>query len=422
MAIKELIIENFKGLKSEKRFDIAPITLFVGANSSGKSSTIHSLAALSQTVKLGDRNRPIILDDENALVHLGRFIEVIHTKSYKDSIHIGINLGALQKDISIHYADDQIDVLAAKGSSIIVQYWFKSTLKTQEVQLQKAIFQIGDDTYQFKPIDQIEFEIERNGKKLEAVARRGNGFNITVSPNPQQGVDSLNAFFVIEEVQRMQNAELRKCAYLGPFREPPRRKYQNFGSFPKEAGALGENSITLLANEHVKSKNRPHLAQVGEWLRHMGLAKAVNVKRIGTSDLFDVSLTLTDEKQLPIADLGYGLSQVLPVLVQCSFAEQNSTLLFEQPELHLHQGAAKKLAKVFIDTYKQKNAHMIIETHSKELIHELMSYIKINAIKPEDVALYDVVRENTESVFKRATISLEDGSVEVDHPWFKSLG
>lgn len=81
MAIKELIIENFKGLKSEKRFDIAPITLFVGANSSGKSSTIHSLAALSQTVKLGDRNRPIILDDENALVHLGRFIEVIHTKS-----------------------------------------------------------------------------------------------------------------------------------------------------------------------------------------------------------------------------------------------------------------------------------------------------------------------------------------------------
>lgn len=422
MAIKELIIENFKGLKSEKRFDIAPITLFVGANSSGKSSTIHSLAALSQTVKLGDRNRPIILDDENALVHLGRFIEVIHTKSYKDTIHIGINLGSLPKDISFQYSEDETEILAPKGAAVVAEYWFKSTLKTQEVQLQKAIFTIGSDVYQFKPIDQTEFEIEKNGKKLESLARRGNGFSITVSPNPQQGIESFNTFFVIEEVQRMQNAELRKCAYLGPFREPPRRKYQNFGSFPKEAGALGENSITLLANEHVKSKNRPHLMQVGEWLQHMGLAKAVNVKRIGTSDLFDVSLTLADEKQLPIADLGYGLSQVLPVLVQCSFAEKSATLLFEQPELHLHQGAAKKLARVFIDTYKEKGAHMLIETHSKELIHELMSYIKSKTILPTDVALYDVVRDNTESVFKRASITLEDGSIEVDHPWFKSLG
>jgi predicted ATPase len=52
--------------------------------------------------------------------------------------------------------------------------------------------------------------------------------------------------------------------------------------------------------------------------------------------------------------LGYGVSQGLPVLAQCSFAPRGATLLFEQPELHLHQGAAHRLASVFVSAAKQK--------------------------------------------------------------------
>ena len=91
MPIEKLRVSNFKGIADTTDFEIRPITLFIGPNSSGKSSCIHALAALAQTAKLSSSGRPIVLDDEYAQVHLGRFIEVIHSKSYSDAMQIGIS-------------------------------------------------------------------------------------------------------------------------------------------------------------------------------------------------------------------------------------------------------------------------------------------------------------------------------------------
>ena len=72
------------------------------------------------------------------------------------------------------------------------------------------------------------------------------------------------------------------------------------------------------------------------------------------------------------ADLGYGFSQILPVLTQLSFAPEAATLLFEQPELHLHSLAVRPLAPVFIDAVKKKNLHVVVETHSPELFGQFI--------------------------------------------------
>ena len=90
MTIKKLIIENFKGISNREEFEIKPITLFCGPNSSGKSSCLHALAALSQTTKLSASHMPIVLDDEYSHVHLGRFMDVIHNKDPKSNFTIGL--------------------------------------------------------------------------------------------------------------------------------------------------------------------------------------------------------------------------------------------------------------------------------------------------------------------------------------------
>jgi AAA15 family ATPase/GTPase len=56
MSIRKLVAKNFKGIAEHLEFDLAPLTIFLGQNSSGKSSCLHALAALAQTVKLGDGN------------------------------------------------------------------------------------------------------------------------------------------------------------------------------------------------------------------------------------------------------------------------------------------------------------------------------------------------------------------------------
>lgn len=178
----------------------------------------------------------------------------------------------------------------------------------------------------------------------------------------------------------------------------------------------------MLANEYVQTKNRTHLKQISDWLQKMELAQSVEVSRVGNSDLFDVSVKLPDGANLPIADLGYGMSQVLPVLVQCSFAPKKSTLLFEQPELHLNHSAAKLMSGVLAEATKAKDLHIIAETHSRELFFGLMDEIREGRLSPDDVAIYSVERREGNSQFKRVNIEVDEhGRPEVFDPWDTNL-
>ncbi|MFN7266533.1 MAG: AAA family ATPase, partial [Bacteroidota bacterium] len=97
-----------------------------------------------------------------------------------------------------------------------------------------------------------------------------------------------------------------------------------------------------------------------------------------------------------ITDVGFGISQVLPVLVQCFYVPANSTILFEQPEIHLHPSVQAYLADVFIEAIhahedsKPRHTQLIIESHSEHLIRRLQRKIAEEELKLEDVAIYFV--------------------------------
>ncbi|WP_116919177.1 AAA family ATPase [Tamilnaduibacter salinus] len=119
--------------------DIKPITVFVGENSSGKSSCIHALACLSQTVKVVSDSRPIILDDESAHVHLGRFIEVIHSKSYQDQIGLGVtipNVTISEMQPDTEEGSDHSIKNISRQSDVNSFYQFKCSKRTQDVTLE----------------------------------------------------------------------------------------------------------------------------------------------------------------------------------------------------------------------------------------------------------------------------------------------
>lgn len=412
MPISALTVENFKGIAEQATFKIRPITIIVGANSSGKSSCVHALACLSQTVKLGDTSAPLVLDNENAQVHLGRFIEIVHSKSYDDPIALGISAGS----IGIKFGDAVI-----KGE-VSGAYTFKSTKRTQEISIAKVVLKIG-------------------ARELEITRKKGGGYKLTDSATPSMSYEAtqvgsfsfmlatpdkatpewVTTFFVLRGIQEHIEGQLRKTLYLGPFRRPPARRYPFRGSLPSEVGAQGEEAISLLAYESVQSKKRPNTARVAKWLKELGLAKSVGVSRLGASDLFDVNLTLDDDAELPIADLGYGLSQILPVLAQCSYAPIGSTLLFEQPELHLHPGAARKLARVFAEAITEKKINVIAETHSQDLLVAMISELKAKRLTLNDIAAYEVQRIDGKSIYREITFTQDGDDFEADHPWFKSL-
>jgi len=110
-----------------------------------------------------------------------------------------------------------------------------------------------------------------------------------------------------------------------------------------------------------------------------------------------------------MADLGYGISQVLPVLAQCSFAQPGSTLLFEQPELHLHPLAAGELTGILCETV-QRGITVVVETHSPELIRSLQSQVRKGKVSTDSVAVFKTTRSNGATMISRVEIE-SDGDV-----------
>ncbi len=305
MALNSVCIGNFKGISGTQELPIKPITVFIGPNSSGKSSTIHALAALAQTINLPNNTRPLILDDQFAYVHLGRFIEIIHSKKYTDSMILGIAGGAVRAHVRMPQG---ISTVQGQPSAT---YAFGSTRRTQDIFLKSADVRLADRTYAVRR--------QKNGRLSLAIGQTGASMGVELSGGfliERPAVPSRERFLELQPLflaQRTIERELRSTLYLGPFREPPQRRYPTRGSAPREVGPRGEATVTLLANEMVQSKGRIHARQVSTWFDMLGIAKTLGVSRVGSSDLFDVNITLQDGAKFPLADLGYGFSQILPV-------------------------------------------------------------------------------------------------------------
>lgn len=421
MKLNKLIIENFKGIASREEFEIRSITIFCGPNSSGKSSCLHALAALAQSVKLSNSQVPVVLDDEYAQVHLGRYLDVIHSKSIEDSFSLGIGVSPVKYIVSAR----EPNVDATPNLEIEVE--FKASGVSQEIFIQSADVAFLNEIYHLERKPDDYFSIKKNNKPLGFHMESTGKFGFRPKGafedgKPPKG-DVLQAFFLGENINRNIGLALSNVFYLGPFRQGPLRRYPTRGAQPQEVGASGEAAVQMLANEFSKStSNGPNITQISRWIAEMGLGKKVELSPIANTDLFDVNVHLDDGASLPLPDLGYGMSQVLPVLVQCSFAPEDSTLLFEQPELHLHQGAAKRLGGVLAEIVKRKNINIIIETHSRDLVNEILQNIKSGNLDREDFVLYDVCRTNGKSTFKKVIVEAqEDGDFWIDHPWFSGM-
>lgn len=105
--------------------------------------------------------------------------------------------------------------------------------------------------------------------------------------------------------------------------------------------------------------------------------------------LFEVKVRKSpDSAEVLLTDIGFGVSQILPVLVLCFYVPRKSKVILEQPEIHLHPSVQAGLADVFIDAWEQRNVQVLFESHSEHLLLRLQRRIAEGKIKREDVSLY----------------------------------
>jgi predicted ATPase len=153
---------------------------------------------------------------------------------------------------------------------------------------------------------------------------------------------------------------------IGPHRERPDRvTFVNPNEKSTFVGTQGENVMSII-NQSTDSE----IEVLNEWIEKLGIPYKITRNFI---EEFNISLAiLTDEEGMSVslADVGYGISQVLPIVLE-SILRQNTIIAIEQPELHLHPKLQANLADLFIKSAEICNNNFILETHSEHIILRL---------------------------------------------------
>jgi len=160
--------------------------------------------------------------------------------------------------------------------------------------------------------------------------------------------------------------------YLGPLRIFPKRFSGPSGQVLQDVGVRGERAIDVLwyLNRSKEKEEKVVSLQVQKWVKEFGFADKMELSRIGESNIYRV------------------LIQVILVIIESFYARNDSLILIEQPEIHLHTKAQSILGDLFISAFNNGKHHFIIETHSEHLLSRIRRRIAEGKIKKEGVVIY----------------------------------
>ena len=388
--ITHIRVKNFKSWKDSGKREFAPLTGFFGTNSSGKSSLLQMLLLLKQTTEHSDPEEVIFFGDENSLVNLGSFSEVIHRHDVEATLELEFGC-KLQEAFAIEVLGKDSDGYPVDVPIPIDNFLFNTALRVDGSELKTERFRYG---FESCDIPEIRWE----SYHLHYKNLLGEEETVTVVPKSFHGGPASAAPNVLKPFFPAFKNLFKHVYPLGPTRVQPKRSYHWNDKDPTDVGLWGDKVIDALLCAHMRrvkiSKKGEEATiedRISEWLRAMDLAYSFSLEPIGAlkDDNHEVQIQKSAmSPAVTLADMGYGLADVLPMLVLCYYTPEGSTLILEQPGIHLHPKAQADLADLLIEVITERNLQILIESHSEHLLNRLQRRVAEEKIAADQTALY----------------------------------
>jgi energy-coupling factor transporter ATP-binding protein EcfA2 len=396
----KITLTNVRGFEGTHTIEIRPVTILIGENSSGKTTLLAAIAAVL--------NRDFPAADNlfnRAPFELGSFdtIATYRGGSYgrASSFSIGWQGSGADSENSISATFKNSSGIPRVDSVLVTDGPNSLTVKTTTDNLE---FQLV-----FAPRDRSGPSAKRNTTtqtlkfKSKADARRTFRFEDCVryyfesrnnksELSPDRRLDDQEAFQALHELSVRRGRPLPHATALAPLRTRPKRTYDEVGEdFKPEGDHVPQVLARLLASKETNAKQISALMSYG---KASGLFHKIDVKRLGKrpSDPFQVRVKMQGP-DANLVDVGYGVSQSLPIVIDSIIAPMNEVLLVQQPEVHLHPKAQAALGTFFVELVTSSRKQFVIETHSDHLVDRVRLAIAEKKIPAGKVQLLYLERK-----------------------------
>lgn len=404
--LNSLYVENFKAWKV-LNVELGRVTGLFGTNSSGKSSLLQFLLMLKQTKNATDRGVILDFGGHDQLVNLGSFKDVIHAHDDKALIKWRLDW-SLQRPISISDTTKKRTDILATDSQLSINSMVHAKAKSNLLASDYLEYEFGEYSFSIAPKKpgSTEFELDAKGPKGSDFRFIRNKQRVWALPGPIKThlfPDQAKTYYQNAEFLGVFEAEYESLMdsiyYLGPLRDYPKREYPWAGTSPFDVGPKGQQTIAaiLAATARKEQRNhggrthyKPFQEMIAFWLKELGLIHEFKIEEIAPgSNLFQARVKRDSKSaQALLTDVGFGVSQVLPALVLLYYVPEGSTIIMEQPEIHLHPSVQSGLADVIMTVAQARNLQVIVESHSEHLLRRFQRRVAEGGYAAEEIKLY----------------------------------
>lgn len=415
----QLTLKHFKAWRERIEIPLAPVTVLLGTNSSGKSSLLQALLLMKQTVLSPDRSIHLNFggDDASDYFNFGGFDDVLTRGASPRQFEIGFKF--IRKHVDTEYNCEKLfsGVFSStygktsSGSTVVKEL----KIAGSDEEVLKENISCGS---KFHVLDlrghgdwSSSLKITRRDKGSYSISyldwdeyqQLGKSTEYTPERSIALPAEAIQLAGSAEDISLAIRRELIDIAYLGPLRRKPERDYVWNKSKPGELGTDGAGFVNALFDSTFhRAKNGDPVeivAEVSSWLSRMGVAERLEARQVGRSSRYEI-VVHKDGVVANLRDVGIGISQVLPVLTLAFFAPEGSTILMEEPEIHLHPLAQSVLAELFVEVSRKRRVQFIVETHSEHLFRRLQTLVAKEELSLEDCRMYFVERQGADAVLK----------------------
>jgi len=413
-----IAVAGFKSIREEQSIELRPLTILAGANSSGKSSMVQPLLLMKQTLEATYDPGALLLNGPNV-----RFTDTAQLLSRTlggepvEGFQVGTEF-AQHSGVTTYFRRLKDRGFEVHKASVVLAGEMQeysagmdpATLRAQipqtvREQLEKYLGEVG--------------VAQGNGGELRWQLHRERCFlKPTIGIRGPKGVSPYLPF--LPPPLYAAESFLRNIVHLPAHRGNPRRNYPVTSVGGTFSGTF-ENYVASVIAKWQADNTKEALNQTCEDLKSLGLSWKVEARPINDAEVelqvgrLPRPVRGGSRDLVSIADVGFGVSQALPVVVALHAAGHEHLIYLEQPEIHLHPRAQVAMASVLARAVK-RGVRVLIETHSPLLLLAVQHLVATGTIPPDSVKLHWFTRSEKDGATSVTSADLDDAGAFGDWP------